>query len=46
MSEEKIKVSEFAKEFAKEFPAVPQKDMLRVMRELGTSAKTIRFSEH
>ncbi|MDY0259130.1 MAG: translation initiation factor IF-2 [Desulfovibrio sp.] len=44
MSEEKIKVSEFAKEFAKEFPAVPQKDMLRVMRELGTSAKTIAGS--
>lgn len=44
MSEEKIKVSEFAKEFTKEFPAVPQKDMLRVMRELGTSAKTLAGS--
>ncbi len=40
MSEEKIKVSEFAKEF----PAVLQKDMLRVMRELGTSAKSMAGS--
>ena len=40
MSEEKIKVSEFAKEF----PAVPQKDMLRVMRELNTSAKSMAGS--
>ena len=38
MSEEKIKVSEFAKEFAKEFPAVPQKDMLRVMRAVAGAA--------
>ncbi|MFT4302834.1 MAG: translation initiation factor IF-2 [Desulfovibrio sp.] len=40
MSEEKIKVSEFAKEF----PAVLQKDMLRVMRVLGTSAKSMAGS--
>ena len=40
MSEEKIKVSELAKEF----PAVPNKDMLRALRELGASAKSMAGS--
>ena len=40
MSEEKIKVSEIAKEF----PAVLNKDMLRALRELGASAKSMAGS--
>ena len=40
MSEEKIKVAEIAKEF----PAVPNKDMLRALRELGASAKSMAGS--